>query len=217
MITKLIGKKIGMTQIFNETGDAVPVTIIEVEDAVVVDKKTEERDGYTALKLGWFDVKKPKRMSKALKGIFKNEKKNRDIKFKSVLKEIRVDKETLEKFNIGDIVTVEQLKDLKFVDVSGLTIGRGWQGVVKRHGFAGGSFTHGSNQNRAPGSIGSSTYPARVFKNMRMGGHMGNERVTIMNLKVEKVDTENKYVLVRGAVPGADNSIVEIRKSVKKK
>jgi len=217
VITKLIGKKIGMTQIFNETGDAVPVTIIEVEDALVIDKKTKERDGYTALKLGWFDVRKAKRVSKALKGVFKNEKKNKDLGMKKVVREIRVDQETLDQFNVGDKITVDQLKDMKFVDVSGETIGRGWQGVVKRHGFAGGSFTHGSNQNRAPGSIGSSTYPARVFKNMKMGGHMGTERVTIMNLRLEKVDTENKFVLVRGAVPGADNSIVEIRKSVKKK
>jgi large subunit ribosomal protein L3 len=217
MISTILGKKIGMTQVFNEKGEAIPVTILEIADGVVVDKKTSERDGYTAVKFGFFDCEKPKRMPKALKGVFKNEKTNKDLPLKKVLKEIRVDAATAETFNVGDTLTIEAMKDLKFVDVCGISKGKGFQGVVKRHNFAGGAGSHGSNHNRAPGSIGSSTYPARVFKNMRMAGHMGVDRVTVLNLAVEKVDLENKFMLIQGAVPGSNNGIVEIRKSVKKK
>jgi large subunit ribosomal protein L3 len=206
-----------MTQVFNEKGEVVPVTILEVGDAVIVDIKTPERDGYTSVKYGVFDVNKPKRLTKAIKGIYKNEKNNVDLPFKKVMKEIRVDSATAAKYKIGDTITLDVFNDIKFVDVSGISKGKGFQGVVKRHHFAGGGNTHGSNHKRAPGSIGSSTYPARVFKNMKMAGHMGVDKVTVLNLAVEKVDLENKFMLVKGAVPGANNSTVVIRKAVKKR
>jgi len=218
VVTKLIGKKLGMTQVFNARGEVVPVTIVQVDDSVIVDKKSVERDGYTALKLGTFDVKKPKNMPKALKGLFKNEKKHLDLPLKKRLSEIKVSKEDAEKFNIGDTITVESVfKEGDFIDVSGVSKGKGFQGVMKRHGFHGGPASHGSMMHRAPGSIGSSTFPARVFKNMKMAGRMGFDKITTMNLFIEKIDPENNYVLIRGAVPGGKNGEVIIKKSAKKK
>jgi large subunit ribosomal protein L3 len=207
-----------MTQVFNAQGEAVPVTIVKVDDSVVIDKKSVERDGYIALKLGTIDVKKPKNVNKALKGVFKNEKKKLDLPLKSVLSEIRLSKEEADKFNIGDMITVDSVfKEGDFIDVAGVSKGKGFQGVMKRHNFHGGPASHGSMMHRAPGSIGSSTFPARVFKNMKMAGRMGFDNVTVMNLKVEKIDSENKYMLVKGAVPGANNGRVLIKKAAKKK
>jgi large subunit ribosomal protein L3 len=213
----LLGKKIGMTQIFNKEGNAVPVTVIQIEDALVVDKKTEEKDGYNALKIGYIDEKKPKNVPKPIKGIFKNEKKKIDLPLKRFLKEIKVDKEDIEKYKIGDVITIEAIKDVenKKVDITGITKGKGTQGVVKRWGFSGGGASHGSMSHRRPGSIGSNTFPAHVWKNKKMAGRMGGNRFTVLNLKVEKVDVENKFILVRGAVPGNKNGLVFIRKSIK--
>ncbi len=215
MLSAFLGKKVGMTQIFNEKGEAVPVTIIEVEDSVVVGKKTEEEHGYSALLLGNTDAKKPKRVNKPIKGIFTKA----NVPLKKVLKEFKIDKTELDKYKQGDAVTLEVFKDLnqKWVDVSGVSKGKGTQGVVKRWNFAGGPDSHGSMQHRAPGSIGSSTFPARVFKNQKMAGRMGNENVTVQNLKVVKIDAENKFILVGGAVPGAKGGLLMIKKSVKKK
>jgi large subunit ribosomal protein L3 len=217
VISTLIGKKIGMTQVFNSDGDAVPVTAIEVNDMLVFDKRTEEKDGYNALRVGCGEVNKPKRISKAVKGHFKNDKKGVDLPLKKTLKEIRVDKAELENYKIGDVITVESFKDVKFVDVSGVTKGKGFQGVFKRWNFHGGGNSHGSMSHRKAGSIGSSTFPARVFKGHKMEGHLGVENVTTMNLKVERIIPEDKIMLIRGSVPGANNGLVLIVKAKKKK
>jgi large subunit ribosomal protein L3 len=218
VVSKLVGKKLGMTQVFNAKGEIVPVTIVQVDNTIVVDKKTVERDGYVALKLGAFDAKKPKKMPKALKGLFKNEKKKLDMPFKSVLCEVRMTQAEADKFNIGDVIKVDSVfKEGDLIDVAGVSKGKGTQGVMKRHGFSGGPSSHGSMMHRAPGSIGSSTYPARVFKNMKMAGRMGNDNVTVMNLFVEKIDAENNYVLIKGAVPGARNGYIQIKQCAKKK
>ncbi len=215
MITTMLGKKIGMTQVFNDRGVVIPVTVIELQDALVVEKKTEARDGYNAIQLGYGDVKKQKSVNKPMKGIFNKAK----LAYKKILKEVRVSKDELAAVNVGDIIKPESLKVLegKFVDISGTSKGKGFQGVMKRHNFSGGPDGHGSMQHRAPGSIGSSTYPARVFKNQKMPGHMGDVRVTVQNLLVHQVDAENNFILVRGAVPGANGGVIEIKKSVKKK
>lgn len=217
MINTLLGRKIGMTQVFNKKGEAVPVTVIQVEDAIVVDKKLQEKEGYNALKIGYGDDVKPKNLPKPIKGIFKNEKNKIDLPFKKVLKEIKVDKEDINKYKIGDILTIEIFKELenKKVDITGITKGKGTQGVVKRWGFSGGGASHGSMSHRRPGSIGSNTFPARVLKNKKMAGRMGGKKFTVLNLKVEKVDVENKFMLVKGSVPGNNNEIVIIRKSKK--
>jgi large subunit ribosomal protein L3 len=220
MLPTIIGKKAGMTQIFNESGESVPVTIIAFEDAIVVSKKTEERDGYNAIQIGTFDIKKAKNVPKPIKGMFKNDKKGkeRDLPFKSVLKEIRIDKSELEKFNIGDKVALEGLfKDGDMVDVSGVSKGKGFQGTIKRHNFAGGPASHGGMNHRIPGSIGSNTYPAHVWPGKRMAGHMGVDNKTIQNLRVEKFDLENKFMLVRGAVPGGKNGLLLIKRALKAK
>jgi large subunit ribosomal protein L3 len=216
MVPTIIGKKAGMTQIFNNDGESVPVTIVEFEDAIVVDKKTEENDGYNAVRIGTFDVKKAKNVSKPMKGTFKNEKNSKDLPFKSVLKEIRIDRAELEKLNVGDKVVLEGLfKEGDLVDVSGVSKGKGFQGVIKRHGFSGGPASHGGMNHRIPGSIGSNTYPAHVWRGKKMPGHMGVDNKTIQNLKVEKFDIENKFMLIRGAVPGGKNGLLVIKKAVK--
>ncbi|MCX7698687.1 MAG: 50S ribosomal protein L3 [Candidatus Goldbacteria bacterium] len=217
MLSTIIGKKRGMTQIFNSNGDAIPVTIVEFEDAVVVDKLTEEKNGYNAIKIGIFDDVKPKNIPKPIKGIFKNEKKGIDLPFKKVLKEIRVEKSDLDKINIGDIITfADVFKEGDYVDVSGISKGKGTQGVMKRHNFSGGPGSHGGMSHRRPGSIGSNTFPAHVWKGKRMAGHMGCKSVTIQNLVIEKFNAENKFLLIRGALPGPNGSIVIIKKAIKK-
>jgi len=216
MIPTIIGKKVGMTQIFNGEGEAIPVTIVEFDDAIVVEKKTAARDGYNAVMIGMFDIKKAKNVTKPMKGVFKNEKKKLDMPFKRVLKEIRTDGADLEKYTIGGKVAFEGLfKEGDKVDVSGVSKGKGFQGTIKRHNFSGGPASHGGMAHRIPGSIGSNTYPARVFKNKKMPGHMGVDNKTIQNLKVEKFDIENKFMLIRGAVPGAKNGLLMIKKAVK--
>jgi large subunit ribosomal protein L3 len=218
MVPTIIGKKAGMTQIFTGEGEAVPVTIVEFEEAVVVDKKTEARDGYNSVMIGTFEIKKARKVNKPMKGIFKNEKKKLDLPFKRVLKEIRVDASDLDKYNIGDKVAMEGLfKEGDKVDVSGVSKGKGFQGTIKRHNFGGGPASHGGMAHRIPGSIGSNTYPARVFKNKKMPGHMGVDKVTVQNMKVEKFDTENNFMLLRGAVPGGKNGLLCIKKAVKVK
>jgi large subunit ribosomal protein L3 len=217
VVSKLIGTKLGMTQVFNARGEVVPVTIVKMDDSIVIDKKTAERDGYVALKLGTIDTKKPKNMSKAVKGNFKNEKKKLDLPLKSVLSEVRLLQEEADKFNVGDVITVDSVfKEGDFIDVAGVSKGKGFQGVMKRHNFKGGPGSHGSMMHRAPGSIGSSTFPARVFKNMKMAGRLGFDRVTVLNLQVEKIDSENKYMLIKGAVPGANNGRVLVKHAAKK-
>ena len=202
----LIGKKIGMTSIFNEDGKNIPCTIIQAGPCVVTQLKTEEVDGYTAVQLA-FDEQKERRMTKALAGHFQKAKTTPKRK----LVEFEMPEEVV---NLGDTITVDILEEGSFVTVAGTSKGKGFQGVVKRHGFKGvNDATHGQhNRQRHPGSIGAASYPARVFKGMRMGGQMGNARVKVENLQVLKVMPKKNIVLVKGAVPGANNSYVIIEK-----
>lgn len=202
----IIGKKIGMTTIFNN-GAAVPCTVIEAGPCVVTQVRTEETDGYNAIQLG-FGEKKEKRTTKALLGHFK--KANTTPKRKLV-----EFKEFEKAFALGDTIKIEDVfTEGEFVDVSGNTKGKGFQGVVKRHGFGGvGQTTHGQhNRARHPGSIGACSYPARVFKGLRMAGRMGNTKVTIQNLQVLKLFPEKNLIIVSGSVPGGKNGVVTLHK-----
>jgi len=202
----LIGKKIGMTSLFDENGKNIPCTVIEAGPCVVTQVRTNEVDGYEALQLG-FDDKAEKRATKATVGHFK--KAGTSPKYKVV--EFQGFEED---YKLGDSITVEHFTEGDFVDVSGTSKGKGFQGVVKRHGFGGvGQATHGQhNRLRAPGSIGAASYPARVFKGMRMAGRMGGEKVKVQNLRILKVVAEKNLLVVKGAVPGHKNSYVIIEK-----
>ena len=202
----LIGKKIGMTSLYDEGGKNLACTVIEAGPCVVTQLKDEEKDGYSSVQLGFFD-KKETRSNNAEKGHAKKantEPKSKVVEFKDFEEELKV----------GDTVNVNHFVEGEFVDVSGISKGKGFQGVVKRHGFAGvGQSTHGQhNRLRAPGSIGAASYPARVFKGMRMAGQTGNSKVTVQNLKVLKVVPEKNLLVLKGAVPGHKNSYVIIRK-----
>ncbi|UMB61918.1 50S ribosomal protein L3 [Lutibacter sp. A80] len=202
----LIGRKIGMTSLFDENGKNIPCTVIEAGPCVVTQVRTEEVDGYNALQLG-FDDKKAKSSNKALDGHFKKAgttAKKKVVEFQDFDEEHK----------LGDELTVELFTEGEFVDVSATSKGKGFQGVVKRHGFAGvGQATHGQhNRLRAPGSIGAASYPARVFKGMRMAGRMGGKNVTVQNLRVLKVVAEKNLLVVKGAIPGHKNAYVIIQK-----
>jgi large subunit ribosomal protein L3 len=207
METGLIGKKLGMTQVYMEDGLAVPVTVLEVEPSVVIQRKTKKVDGYNALQLGYGRVKqksvsKPRQghLAKAEKGFFRT------------LREIKSD----EACDPGYEFKVDMFQNGDFVDIIGTTKGKGFAGSVKRHGFGGGRATHGSMFHRAPGSIGASADPSRVLKGKKLPGHMGDERKTVQNMMVVAVRSEKNLLLVKGAVPGSRNSIVVIKKSKKK-
>tara|TARA_B100000287_G_scaffold325091_1_gene309247 strand:+ start:84 stop:701 length:618 start_codon:yes stop_codon:yes gene_type:complete len=202
----LIGKKIGMTSIFSEEGKNIPCTILQAGPCVVTQIKTTEKDGYNAIQLG-YEEQKESRVSKALIGHFKKAK-------SSVLKKTVEFNSANDAVNLGDNISVDIFEEGDFVTVVGTSKGKGFQGVVKRHGFAGvGDATHGQhNRMRAPGSIGAASYPARVFKGMRMAGQMGNQRVKVENLQVLKVLKEKNMLVVKGAVPGSKNSYVTIEK-----
>jgi len=202
----LIGKKIGMTSIFDENGKNLPCTVIQAGPCVVTQVRTQDTDGYDALQLG-FDDKPVKNSNKAAQGHFK--KANTAPKRKLV-----EFKDFASTYKLGDTVGVDLFQEGEFVDVTGTSKGKGFQGVVKRHGFAGvGQATHGQhNRLRAPGSIGAASYPARVFKGMRMAGRMGNDRVTVQNLKVLKVVPEKNLLVVKGCVPGHKNAYILISK-----
>ena len=202
----LIGRKIGMTSLFDEKGKNIPCTVLEVGPCVVTQVRTKAVDGYDALQLG-FDDKAEKRVTKAAGGHFKKANtapKKKLVEFQNFEEELK----------LGDTITVDHFQEGEFVDVSGTSKGKGFQGVVKRHGFAGvGQATHGQhNRLRAPGSIGAASYPARVFKGMRMGGRMGGDTVKVQNLKVLKVVAEKNLLVVKGAVPGHKNAYVTIQK-----
>jgi len=200
----LIGRKIGMTSIFDANGKNMPCTVIEAGPCVVTQVRTKEADGYEALQLG-FDDKKT--ATKAAQGHAK--------KAGSAVKRKVVEFQGFEEdYNLGDTITVEHFIEGEFVDVAGTSKGKGFQGVVKRHGFAGvGQATHGQhNRLRAPGSIGAASYPARVFKGMRMAGQMGNEKVKVQNLRVLKVVSDKNLLVVKGCIPGAKNAYVTIQK-----
>ena len=202
----LIGKKIGMTSLYDEKGNNLACTIIEAGPCVVTQIKNEEKDGYNSVQLGFLD-KKERNINKAEAGHFKNAKtapKSNLFEFKNFENEL----------SVGDVLNVDHFSEGEFVDISGTSKGKGFQGVVKRHGFAGvGQSTHGQhNRLRAPGSIGAASYPARVFKGMKMAGQMGNEKVTVQNLKVIKVVPEKNLLVIKGCVPGHKNSIITIKK-----
>lgn len=204
----ILGKKLGMTQVFDEAGDVVPVTVLQAGPCVVVQKKTSEKDGYEAIQLGFDEIpeKKASKRPKAFLGHFK--KKN--VKPFRYLKEFRIQKDA--NFEVGQVVTVESFQAGEHVKVTGVSKGKGFQGVIKRHGKAGGPASHGSRFHRTTGSIGQRTSPGEVFKNMKLPGHLGDETVTVKNLKIVQVRAQENLILVRGAVPGAKNNLVVIRK-----
>ncbi len=203
----ILGKKVGMTQIFDETGEVIPVTVIEAGPCYVTQVKTTETDGYNAIQIGFEQVAERK-LKKPQRGHLRNLPPLRH------LREIRTDDAA--EYKVGQQVNVDIFEVGQRVDVTGVSKGRGFAGVVKRHGFGGGPKTHGqSDRHRAPGSIGATSTPGRVFKGMRMAGRMGNERVTIQNLKVVGVDPKRNLLLVKGSVPGRRGGLVLIRDAVK--
>ncbi|MCL4456931.1 MAG: 50S ribosomal protein L3 [Nitrospirae bacterium] len=202
-MTGIIGKKLGMTQVFTEDGKMVPVTVVEAGPCCVIQVKTPGKDGYEAVKVGFIEVRKEKNISKPDAGVFKKA----GTKAFKILKEF-----PMSGLNVGDMIKAENFNKGDIVTVSGVSKGKGFQGVMKRHNFKGGPDSHGSMFNRAPGSIGASSFPSRVWKGIRMAGHMGSERVTVSNLTVVDVRPEQNIILIEGAVPGAANSILEILK-----
>lgn len=208
MINGLLGRKIGMTQIFSSNGEAIPVTVIEAGPCVVTQVRTLDRDGYEAVQIGFGDAK-PKNLTKPEQGHLAAA--GRLVRY---LREFEAD--DVEEHQPGQVLNVDLFQAGQFVDVTGTSKGRGFQGVMKRHGFHGGPRTHGqSDRARAPGSIGAGTTPGRVWKNTRMAGRMGNKRVTVQNLQVVEVLPDRHLLLVRGSVPGAKNGLLMIRRAVK--
>jgi large subunit ribosomal protein L3 len=205
MVKKLFGKKLGMSRVFLEEGKSVPVTVLQVGPCTIIQKKTVEKDGYEALQVG-YAPKKESRITKPLKGHFSAA----GGRYFAHLREIRVDDTS--GFELGDEIKLDIFSAGDTVHISGLSKGRGFAGVMKRWGFGGGKQTHGSKTHRIPGSIGSSANPGRVQKGKRLPGRMGNQRVTVKNLKVVDVRPEMGVVLVKGAVPGSPNSLIEISK-----
>jgi large subunit ribosomal protein L3 len=210
MIKGLFGKKLGMTQIFIEDGRRVPVTVVEAGPCVVLQKKTVATDGYDAIQIG-FGLKDAARANRPLighcksagQGVFQH------------LRELRID--DVDAYSIGDQISADIFAPGDIIDVTGTSIGKGFQGVMKRWGFKGGRASHGSRFHRAPGSIGCSATPSRVFKNKKMPGQMGNKNVTIQKLQIVRVDATDNLILIKGAIPGADNGLVLIKNSVKSK
>ena len=204
----LIGKKVGMTQIFDETGRVIPVTVIEAGPCVVAQVKNTETDGYNAVQLGFGDTKESK-LNKPEVGHFTKSK----LALKKELREFRVD--SVEGVNVGDELKADVFAVGDRVDIQGTTKGKGFQGVIKRHGQSRGPMAHGSMYHRRPGSMGSTTTPGRVQKGKNLPGHMGVETVTIQNLEVVKVELDKNVLLVKGSVPGANGAILKIKQSVK--
>ncbi|WP_108832095.1 50S ribosomal protein L3 [Aedoeadaptatus coli] len=203
-----LGKKIGMTQIFTEEGEQVPVTVVAVEPQVVVQRKTTDIDGYEAIQVATGAVKE-KRVNKPLKGHFDKA----GVEYKRVLREFPLAEG--EDFNVGDELNVTVFEEGDKVDVTGTSKGKGTAGLIKRHNFGRGRETHGSKFHRMPGGMGAASYPGRVWKGHRMMGRMGNERVTVQNLEVVRVDADNNFLLIKGAVPGPKNGLVRVRATVK--
>lgn len=198
----ILGKKLGMTQIYTEDGKAYPVTVVEAGPCCVVQVKTLDNDGYEAVKIGFLETKE-KRLNKPQIGVFKKI----GIKPYKILKEFPISG-----LKVGDFLTVEKFEKGDRVSISGISKGKGFQGVMKRHNFSGGPGSHGSMFNRAPGSIGASSYPSRVWKNQKLPGHMGSERVTAKNLEIVDVKADQNLLLIKGAVPGANGTFIEIKK-----
>jgi large subunit ribosomal protein L3 len=202
----IIGKKVGMTQVYAEDGRAIPVTVLEAGPCVVVQRKAKDKDGYSSVQLGLVEKRAPKKVTKPMKGHFEKA----GLPPCRVLREFRV--EDGAEVKVGDKVGVDQFAAGENVNIIGVSKGKGFQGVVKRHHFRGGAATHGSMFHRAPGSIGASAFPSRVLKGMRAAGHMGQDRVTVKNLQVVSVDAANNILVVKGSVPGAGGGYVVIRK-----
>jgi large subunit ribosomal protein L3 len=208
MSNGIIGKKLGMTQVFADDGATVGVTVVEVEPSVIVQVKTKDKDGYDAIQLGYGRTKQ-KNVTKPLQGHFNKANKG----FFRNLKEFQAESG---KYETGQEITADLFQVGEFVDVVGTSKGKGFQGVVKRHGFGGGRATHGSMHHRAPGSIGASADPARVFKGTKMGGQMGNVRKTVQNIQVWQVRSDRNLLLLKGSVPGSENGFILIKKATKK-
>jgi large subunit ribosomal protein L3 len=198
----IIGRKVGMTQIFSERGDLVPVTVLQAGPCTVVQKRVRAKDGYDAVQVGFEQVQKKRGVTKPAAGHFKKA----GVAPMRVLRELRG--MAPDEVEVGQLLTAELFQVGEKVDVVGISKGKGFQGVMKRHGFRGGAATHGSMFHRAPGSIGASSYPSRVFKGMRLAGRMGNDRVTVKNLAVVGVDAERGLLLLKGAVPGSSRGVV---------
>ncbi|MBF0492029.1 MAG: 50S ribosomal protein L3 [Deltaproteobacteria bacterium] len=204
----ILAKKIGCTQIFTKDGRSIPVTVLQAGPCVVIQKKTQQKEGYSAVQLG-FDEVEFRKLNKALKGHFQK----KEQKAYRLLKEFRVEKE--DSFNVGDVISSRRFKTGDFLDVTGVSKGKGFQGVIKRHHKAGGPKTHGSGFHRTTGSIGQRTYPGKVFKNMKLPGHMGDRQVTIKNLELMEIRPEENLLFVQGSVPGANEGYVVIRNQCK--
>jgi large subunit ribosomal protein L3 len=206
----IIGKKLGMTSVYDEAGTAVPVTVIEAGPCVVVQQKSNDKEGYSAVQLG-FEDQKEQRMTKPAMGHLKKA----GVSAKRILREIHVDESS--EVAVGDVIDASAFEEVKFVDIVATGKGRGFQGVVKRYGFGGGRASHGGGWTRRTGSIGMCEFPGRVFKGKKMPGQMGDKRVTTQNLKIVQVRPEENLILVKGSVPGAKGGIVVIKEALKKK
>lgn len=206
MLQGLLGKKIGMTQIFSETGERIPVTVVEVGPVTVVQVKTTEKDGYESVQVGYQTITKEKQINKPMKGHFK------EVAPTKHLKEFKA--EDISKVEVGQTFDLTIFTEGEMVQVSGISKGKGFQGVIKRHGFKGGPESHGSRFHRQPGSIGNRTFPGRVFPGKRMPGHMGAKRVTVRNLAIVRVIPEKNLLLIKGAIPSHNGALVEIHKSI---
>ncbi len=207
MINGMIGRKIGMTQLFEENGRVRPVTVLQAGPCVVVQRKTTEKDGYSGVQIGLVDSKSAKRANKPMRGHHQKA----DVPPTRMRREFRIDESS--EIKPGDPVLVDIFEGVARVDVIGTSKGKGFQGVIKRHGFGGGKATHGSMHHRGPGSIGQSASPSKVMRGMRGPGHMGSTRVTSKNMKIIKRDPEKNLLLLRGSVPGARGTILIIRRS----
>ena len=203
----ILGKKIGMTQIFTEHGEVIPVTVVEAGPVVVTQIKTTENDGYTAIQVGFQDAKE-KSLNKPQKGHLAAAN-----TLKKHLKEFRVD--SVEGYTVGQEIKADLFAAGELIDVTGISKGKGFQGPIKRHGQSRGPETHGSRYHRRPGSMGACSFPGRVFKNKKLAGHMGSVKVTVQNLEVVRVDADKNFILVKGAIPGAKGSVVTIKEAVK--
>ena len=203
----ILGKKIGMTQIFTEHGEVIPVTVVEAGPVVVTQVKTTENDGYTAIQVGFGDAKE-KSLNKPQKGHLAAAN-----TLKKHLKEFRVD--SVEEYTVGQEIKADLFAAGELIDVTGISKGKVFQGPIKRHGQSRGPETHGSRYHRRPGSMGACSYPGRVFKNKKLAGHMGSVKVTVQNLEVVRVDADKNFILVKGAIPGAKGSVVTIKEAVK--
>lgn len=202
----ILGRKLGMTQVWSEDDRLLPVTVIEAGPCVVSQVKTEKRDGYQAIQMGFEDLP-TKKLTKPIEGHFKKA----GISPMRVLREVRV--EDSKEFKTGDKVTVDEFAEAKKVNVSGISKGKGFAGVMKRYNFRGGRGSHGSHFHRAPGAVGQCATPSRIFKGLKLPGHMGSEKVTVRNLEVVRVDAEQNLLLVKGAVPGAKGALLTIRQA----